>query len=118
VSQPAIDVFRAERVRQIVTLAHTAEKDNGRGAELTVAGICYLNFVLDAEHAEPATQPPAMWPWRASAWKPRNRRRACIKAGALFLAALDALPVTDKHHREMANAGLVQANDMYEAGLE
>lgn len=76
--------IRAERERQVEMLGYTAERDDQYGNdELLSAAICYFNFHDDFEDV------PADWPWSIEAWKPKDRARNLIKAGALVLAEMD-----------------------------
>lgn len=97
-SQAANDVL-AERRRQIEAEGWTAEHDDthSRG-ELASAAACYateLDLWTGYEQADRkgrATLISAerVWPW-SGWWKPTDRRRNLVKAGALILAEIERL---------------------------
>lgn len=79
-----------ERARQIETegwtTAHDDQHDEG---ELAAAAACYaLSVTRNAEEPPP---PPPMWPWDAEWWKPQDRRRNLVRAGALIVAEIERL---------------------------
>lgn len=79
-----MSLILAERERQITSEGWTLEHDDDHGsAILENAAYCYRD-------AEPDTQLPSLWPWPESAWKPRDRQRNLMRAGALYLAAAQA----------------------------
>ena len=72
----------AERRRQIEregwTPDHDDEHDDG---SLAVAAACYAAPRMAATH----------WPWSAEDYKPKDRRRNLVRAGALILAEIERL---------------------------
>lgn len=111
----AIRDIAAERERQTAkegwSPAHDDEHDAG---ELAIAAACYIapNVFPPAtvpHHYEstgsarygddmaPMTRPvgsvevPSLWPWDGQWWKPTDRRRNLVKAGALIAAEIDRL---------------------------
>lgn len=84
----AMDEIRAERRRQVEVEGWTAEHDDAHEpGDLLRAGVLYynhaagfypLNFREDGA--------PAGWPWDAKWWKPKDKRRDLVRAGALCLA--------------------------------
>ncbi|WP_438286408.1 ead/Ea22-like family protein [Klebsiella variicola] len=84
----AADVL-AERKRQVSaegwTPGHDDEYEHG---ELADAAGCYA---LSSELFDCAGEPPRPWPWPDEWWKPTNRRRDLVKAGALILAEIERL---------------------------
>jgi hypothetical protein len=84
----ALSDVMAERLRQINeegwTPAHDDAHSNG---ELARAAACYATSAVPVYLANP----PALWPWDASWWKPKDARRDLIRAGALIIAELDRL---------------------------
>lgn len=96
--QAARDIV-AERVRQVVKEGWLPEHDDQHaGGELAKAAGCYawiagqsdeLRLIFDA--------PPPTWPWDREWWKPTDRRRDLVKAGALILAEIERL---DRIERE------------------
>lgn len=79
----------AERKRQITIKGRTPEHDNKQSiGELAAAAACY------ALHTEPVGNVGdylRFWPWAAEWWKPKDRRRNLVKAGALILAEIEHL---------------------------
>jgi hypothetical protein len=68
-----------ERRRQIDVEEWTEEHDRGHGPErLAAAGYAYMTGHRDR------------WPWDSVHWKPKNKLRDLIRAGALYQAAVDA----------------------------
>lgn len=88
VTAAAADVL-AERKRQVAaegwTPGHDDEYEHG---ELADAAGCYA---LSSELFDCAGEPPRPWPWPDEWWKPTNRRRDLVKAGALILAEIERL---------------------------
>ena len=84
VDEAAVDVL-AERRRQIEvegwTPAHDDEHKNG---EMARAASCYAV-------GAPAFMAWDLWPWDRKWWKPGDRRRDLVKAGALILAEIERL---------------------------
>lgn len=73
-----------ERRRQIEVEGWTAQHDvQNRYGELASAAACY------------AVGSDAYWPWHPEWWKPTNRRRDLVKAGALIAAEIDRLDRRD-----------------------
>lgn len=78
----------AERQRQISAEGWTPEHDDAHADEqLARAAACYALPQGDYEIPEP----PEFWPWEVAWWKPGDRRRELIKAGALILAGIERL---------------------------
>ncbi|WP_380238585.1 hypothetical protein [Klebsiella michiganensis] len=88
VTAAASDVL-AERQRQVTaegwTAGHDDEYEHG---ELADAAGCYA---LSSELFDCAGEPPRPWPWPDEWWKPTNRRRDLVKAGALILAEIERI---------------------------
>ncbi len=103
-SQAASDVL-AERRRQIESEGWTPEHDDThRRGEMATAAACYAVasqmasqiYAGNEDFCDPdalvrAGTPPWVWPWGEAWWKPRNRRVALIKAGALIIAEIERL---------------------------
>ena len=92
-TKAAQDVL-AERRRQIEVEGWTPEHDDEHdGGELACAAAAYA---LDAGD-KLDQRPPDFWPWyggrprEARWWKPSDRRRNLVKAGALILAEIERL---------------------------
>lgn len=72
--------IRAERQRQVDEEGWTAEHDDSHGnEELARGAACY------------ALGNAALWPWSISWWKPTDRRRDLVKAGALIVAEIERI---------------------------
>jgi hypothetical protein len=83
------ELIAAERLRQTAWEGFDAEHDDthARG-ELTTAAACYLWSFTDKA---PPSVPGARWPWAQRWWKPADRIRNLVKAGALIAAEIDRL---------------------------
>lgn len=69
----------AERRRQVEVEEWTEAHDRGHGPErLAAAAYAYMTGHRDC------------WPWDSVYWKPKNKLRDLIRAGALYQAAADA----------------------------
>ncbi|KAB1444168.1 hypothetical protein [Bordetella bronchiseptica] len=78
----------AERQRQISAEGWTPEHDDKNTAEqLALAAVCYA--LPQGDYTIP--EPPEFWPWDVAWWKPGDRRRELVKAGALVLAEIERL---------------------------
>jgi hypothetical protein len=89
----------AERRRQVEVEGWTPDHDDAHSAgELARAAACYAlfanstqpMFTVDHETHVSAGH-PIYWPWATSWWKPTDRRRNLVKAGALIIAEIDRL---------------------------
>lgn len=83
----AIEDIAAERARQVSQEGWTPEHDDKHGnGQMAEAAACYIlgddNSLFDF---------PCIWPWHKSWWKPTNRRRNLVKAGALIAAEIERL---------------------------
>lgn len=76
----------AERERQIDHEGNTHAHDDVEHAngELALAAISYA---MIWKH----DGPPPLWPWGFQWWKPKDRRRDLVRAGALILAEIERL---------------------------
>lgn len=75
----------AERLRQISVECFNAPHDDEHWSEeLAFAAACYAT-------ADEGDEPPAVWPWESQWWKPKDRRRNLVRAGALILAEIERL---------------------------
>lgn len=91
----------AERRRQTSSEGWTTEHDDQHSAgELAKAAACYAagtTFERDLSAEErralrtKKTKTEGLWPWDRSWWKPADRRRNLVKAGALILAEIERL---------------------------
>lgn len=96
--------IRDERRRQVTAEGFKAEDDDEYTShELLLAGQCYLLHGSTGDEF-PINRPPVDWPWPAIWWKPYNRERDLIRAGALFLAEEDRLR---RIHSRKVQSGLL-----------
>lgn len=94
-SQALQDVV-SETDRQVSVEGFTAEHDDQyTGYQLSRAGTAYaLVASLDYERRASealANLPPYIWPWSASWWKPKDRRRDLVRAAALLVKQIEQL---------------------------
>lgn len=83
----AIADIAAERRRQIEVEGWTPEHDAAHDmGELARAAICYADPLNEVRE-----QPPAKWPWSSEWWRPKDRRRDLVRAGALIVAEIERL---------------------------
>jgi hypothetical protein len=82
-----------ERRRQIDQEGYTEEHDRGHALELLAAADCYLreSELVRARPTRRNPKPPYGWPWEERLWKPASETRMRQKAGALALAAVEAI---------------------------
>jgi hypothetical protein len=93
----------AERQRQIDVEGWTAEHDAQHSPDdLYHAALCYIIA------GGPDSKCPAGWPWDLEWWKPKDRRRNLVRAGALFLAATDRAKAASLQHVAIEMAGRSQ----------
>lgn len=85
----AIDMIAAERRRQIDAEGWSPGHDDGENSEgqLAMAAACYALHPGDEE----PNSPPKFWPWGEDWWKPGDRIRELVKAGALIVAEIERL---------------------------
>lgn len=108
-SQAARDVL-AERQRQVsVEGWDDIHDDCNDKSELAQAAACYALSGTPADeavfiHGRWKDPRDLFWPWDRAWWKPTNRRRDLVKAGALILAEIERLdratPTTEASHGE------------------
>lgn len=99
-----IEEIAAERLRQIEAEGWTPEHDNNHtDGKLATAAACYaLNSVLSGPiHYDRFADllkntVHKAWPWPRSWWKPKDRRRDLIRAGALIVAEIERLDRASK----------------------
>jgi hypothetical protein len=82
----ALDDIVAERQRQLLKEGWTENHDDEHSVgELAMAGASYAI----ADNLPNRAQ--EIWPWGMNWWKPTDRRRNLVKAGALILAEIERL---------------------------
>lgn len=86
----AVDEIAAERRRQVEVEGWTPEHDDGhRRGELAFAGASYA--VISSGQISDVIVARQLWPWDRNYWKPTDRRRDLVKAGALIIAEIERL---------------------------
>lgn len=85
----ALDDIAAERRRQVQVEGWTAAHDDEyRFGKLAAAAACYA---LSATRRDGGDELPPFWPFAPEWWKPKNRRRDLVRAGALIVAEIERL---------------------------
>lgn len=91
-----------ERERQLHGENWSAHHDDQHvDGELSDAAACYAMGVKWRNHE--GTIPSRMWPWEINAWKPGNRIRELMKAGALIAAEIDRLTRAESASKAVEN---------------
>lgn len=94
-----VDLIRAERLRQIEEEGWSPDHDNvhtkgemaGAAAIYALHGCGFENpHILEARRPD-VTHKVRIWPWADRFWKPSDRIRDLVKAGALIAAEIDRL---------------------------
>ncbi|MEM7069834.1 MAG: hypothetical protein AAF478_13230 [Pseudomonadota bacterium] len=92
---PALEDIAAERQRQLEKEGWTLEHDDTHiNGEMATAAACYALAVVDEQDGGILRLPdktPYVWPWDDKWWKPCDRRRNLVKAGALIIAEIERL---------------------------
>lgn len=83
----------AERRRQVEVEGWTPEHDDARvNCEMSAAAASYAMFAAEPYYDQLRdTSVPFFWPWDMGLWKPKDRRRDLIRAGALIVAEIERL---------------------------
>jgi hypothetical protein len=90
----------AERERQISSEGWTPEHDEHHPeGDLARAGALYAVHATDSDGKADGA-PPAGWPWDAGWWKPKDRLRDLVRAGALVAAEADREVRAKRQQRE------------------
>jgi hypothetical protein len=102
----AIEDIAAERRRQEEVEGWTPEHDDRhRLGEMALAAALYATSACAASRIigsglmteervnaiHPSSPPSRDWPWHLSWWKPKDRRRDLVRAGALIVAEIERL---------------------------
>lgn len=100
---PGVTLIAAERARQVAVEGWTAEHDaEHAGDDLARAAACYATppdrrkigtRLVDGygDRGDRYGPFPEGWPWHPDWWKPGDRLRELVKAGALIAAEIDRL---------------------------
>jgi hypothetical protein len=87
----AIADIAAERQRQIEVEGWAPEHDDKHDAgELATAAVCYALASSGSQDFR-RTVIERFWPWSREWWKPKDRRRNLVRAGALIVAEIERL---------------------------
>lgn len=90
-----VSLIAAERERQVSVEGWTPEHDDEHShGELATAAACYAAPLMcdnEIETTMPRKAILAHWPWALTWWKPGDRIRELVKAGALIAAEIDRL---------------------------
>lgn len=88
----AMNDVLAERQRQIWSEGWTPKHDNNhRDGEMLTAAVIYMHHGTDRASPIQEDGAPLGWPWEPRWWKPKDRRRNLVRAGALCLAEKERL---------------------------
>lgn len=92
----ALDDISAERARQLAEEGWSPIHDDAhRYGEMAGAAACYvLNSVrIRNDRLAERTREfvKDLWPWAQHWWKPKDRRRDLVRAGALIVAEIERL---------------------------
>jgi hypothetical protein len=99
----AILAIQAERRRQVNVEGWTPEHDDTHAnGELADAAACYAIVPRPLVAGTMASIFERLWPWSREWWKPADRRRNLIKAGALIVAEIERLDRAAKARGESA----------------
>ena len=81
----------SERRRQVEAEGWTPEHDDlNVDGEIAAAGACYALSGGDWTN-KLITPLTVIWPWNVRWWKPKDRRRDLVRAGALIIAEIERL---------------------------
>ena len=90
-----IEEIAAERRRQVEVEGWPSKHDDQHDKhELAIAAACYAAPGFEEGFAVgvcPRSELLPFWPWSTWWWKPTERRRDLIKAGALIVAEIERL---------------------------
>jgi hypothetical protein len=89
----AIDDVAAERRRQIEHEGWTPEHDDKHAdGQMASAAACYAIGDYDGNSCwRQDSHMRQWWPWDRLWWKPKDRRRDLVRAGALIVAEIERL---------------------------
>lgn len=98
----AVGDIAAERQRQVSVEGWTPEHDDQhRPGDLACAAGCYaIHAGLPDRARVPKGYSPQDWPWDHVWWKPKDRRRDLVRAGALIAAEIERLDRMPKAETE------------------
>lgn len=92
-----IELISEERKRQVNVEGYDAKHDfNEPLDKIVAAAISYAMFDINSQEAE------AWWAWDWEHWKPKDRKRNLVRAGALIAAALDKIQAQEDFEEWLA----------------
>ena len=95
-----VELIAAERQRQIDIEGYDAKHDFDEPLNsIVAAAISYAMVDIDQQEAE------AWWNWDWQHWKPKDRKRNLVRAGALIAAALDKIQTQEDFEASMGKEG-------------
>jgi hypothetical protein len=104
----ALEEIATERKRQIKTEGWTRDHDDAHSdGQLAHAAACYADFSALNKYLRIQPLPRLIWPWDISWWKPTDRRRDLVKAGALIVAEIERLDRAERRKCEDDRTTLV-----------
>lgn len=88
-----VELIAAERARQVEREGWTPQHDDAHSTgEMADAAACYASLSSaqsrDVDSCADYALPDS-WPWDADWWKPKDRLRNLVRAGALIAAEID-----------------------------
>lgn len=85
-----VELIAAERLRQQAEEGHTAQHDRNHFAgDLARAAAVYATPPHQRRYLSDDHRAPVGWPWHEDDYKPGDRLRELVKAGALIAAEID-----------------------------
>lgn len=86
----AINDIMLERARQVNVEGWTSENDDEHSdGALAAAGACYALAASSADVDDDTHW--SLWPFDEEWWKPKDRRRDLVRAGALIVAEIERI---------------------------
>lgn len=97
----ALTAIAAERQRQRDVEGWSSDHDDGHSkGELAAAAACYAVGRCIVEGSLRISERGLiknLWPWSAKWWKPKDRRRNLVRAGALIVAEIERIDRLETH---------------------
>jgi hypothetical protein len=91
------ELIKEERERQIKEEGYNATHDSFHNVdEFVKAAVSYS--IIDLKDSQ-ENYAYAWWPWNETSWKPKDRLRNLVRAGALIAAAIDKLNKDNNNDR-------------------
>ena len=91
------ELIKEERERQIKEEGYNITHDSFHNVdEFVKAAVSYS--IIDLKDSQ-ENYAYAWWPWNETSWKPKDRLRNLVRAGALIAAAIDKLNKDNNNDR-------------------